>query len=481
MERLIPCGKIKTKSAADIHHTRLGIGFEKLDRKAFQPEKAYDKIAALGIHWVRIQSGWARCEKEKGVYDFAWLDEIVNSLRARSMKPWINLSYGNGLYTECAVTSFGGVGCPPLNSEEAMTAWLDYVDALVRHFEGRVSYYEIWNEPDLGYSWKHDGEETPRPDASEYGDFYLATAKTIHNASQTAKVMGFGVANLTRHLDFIAEALEKDLLPHLDAISFHSYTTDDFNRCRRIEDLRSLCRAKGKDVEIIQGETGAQSRSDGSGAMHHFSWTPEKQYKHQLRHMICDFAADVTFSSYFTTVDMMEALRGKVGDKSSYLDFGYFGVLGADFDEDGVATGNYTPKPSYYTLQNLAAIFAEDWTPAQLPISRQVLPSRRVNGEDCNDITYMGHGFRRPDGTAAYAYWNAVPLLTQAYEGTVSFFVATKEKIRLIDPISGKVYAIPESMTEEKIGGTLLKNLPITDTPPRPHPRQFCRNRIRWI
>ena len=58
----------------------------------------------------------------------------------------------------------------------------------------------------------------------------------------------------------------------------------------------------------------------------------------------------VRFTSYFTCVDMIEALHGTVGDKSSYLDYGYFGVLGADFDEDGFSTGEYEPKQSYYAL-----------------------------------------------------------------------------------------------------------------------------------
>ena len=34
-------------------------------------------------------------------------------------------------------------------------------------------------------------------------------------------------------------------------------------------------------------------------------------------------------------MDMIEALGGKVGDVNSYLDYGYFGVLGAEFDENG--------------------------------------------------------------------------------------------------------------------------------------------------
>mgnify|MGYP003468440406 CR=1 FL=1 len=67
MYRLKKTASLRSKSAAEIKSSRLGIGFEKLDRDAFDPEKAYDKLAAVGVKWVRIQSGWAKTEKIKGV------------------------------------------------------------------------------------------------------------------------------------------------------------------------------------------------------------------------------------------------------------------------------------------------------------------------------------------------------------------------------------------------------------------------------
>ena len=65
---------------------------------------------------------------------------------------------------------------------------------------------------------------------------------------------------------------------------------------------------------------------------------------------------------------MKEALHGVTGDASSYKDYGYFGILGADFDEEGHATGSYTPKPSYYALQNLAALLSEKVVTKPLPV-----------------------------------------------------------------------------------------------------------------
>ena len=155
MERLICDGKIKFKASSEILFSRIGIGFEKLDRAVFDPEKAYDMVSKIGIKKIRLQSGWQRTETEKGVYDFSWLDGIVKNLVDRGMEPWLCLCYGNPLYTPLAKEVFGAVGCPPISTEEEYTAWLRYVSAVGEHYKGVISIYEICNVPDCGYSWKH--------------------------------------------------------------------------------------------------------------------------------------------------------------------------------------------------------------------------------------------------------------------------------------------------------------------------------------
>ena len=100
MDRLTKIGSVKPVHSTQVKESTLGLGFEKLDRAVFDPEKAYDKVAALGVKWIRIQSGWARTEKEPGVYDFAWFDDIVGNLLRRGLRPWVCLCYGNPLYDE---------------------------------------------------------------------------------------------------------------------------------------------------------------------------------------------------------------------------------------------------------------------------------------------------------------------------------------------------------------------------------------------
>jgi hypothetical protein len=156
-----------------------------------------------------------------------------------------------------------------------------------------------------------------------------------------------------------------------------------------------------------------------------------------------------------------------VGDKASYLDYGYFGVLGATFDENGVATGEYTPKPSYRSLQVIAAIFRDEFSHSPLPIEFIKLPSNRIHGDEDLGKEILHAGFRKPNGASAFVYWKPTNLMTTSFESTISLEAAhVAGEARLIDLIDGSVYALPEGMvTDNGKGHRLFKHLPLKDSP----------------
>lgn len=459
MDRLIRTGSVKPKTAAEVGFSRLGIGFEKLDRNVFDPEKAYEKLAKIGVKWVRIQSGWERTEREKGIYDFGWLDAIVDRLIADGMIPWINVVYGNGIYDPRAAEVFGSVGCPPIFSEEMSAAWLTYVRTLTSHFRGRVEYYEIWNEADGKHCWKHG------VNPQEFGKFTLDTARALKAGDPDAKAIGGALCY--GNILFTDAAAEAGFFDELDAVSYHCYSAFDKVIRDNCEAFTAIARLYKPGIEIIQGESGTQSRSGGNGALKTGAWSESKQARLMARHLITDLGCGVKFTSYFSCMDMIEALKGLNSDKSSYQDYGYFGVLSAQFDENGFSIGEYAPKPSYVTLQTLASVFEGEWECAKLPILPRPEKSDRVFGNDVNDFAVQGYGFARPDGSRAYVYWYASNLMTTEYEGTVTLHVAgMKGKIQLVDLIDGSVYSLPDSICERYSDSRVkLTNLPISDRP----------------
>ena len=180
-----------------------------------------------------------------------------------------------------------------------------------------------------------------------------------------------------------------------------------------------------------------------------------------------DLMTDVEFTSFFTTVDMIEALNGRVEDKASYLDYGYFGVLGAQFDENGISTGEYQPKSSYYTLQTISSVFSEDALPKKAPVV--FLPSYcdGIQAADLKRSEVVSGYFRREDGSGAFVYWKPENIITTDYSGTVTLEILTGgEELTLIDLLTGDIYSIPDQMKEDMGDGCiLLKHLPVKDTP----------------
>lgn len=443
MERLEKIGNIKSFASGQIQHSKVGIGFEKLDRGLFDPENAYDKVAATGAKWIRLQSGWARTETLKGVYSFEWLDSIVDNLIARGMKPWLCLCYGNGLYTEEAARYFGAVGCPPIHSREERDAWSRYVTATVSRYKGKIQWYEVWNEPDGTWCWKHG------PDGAEYGEFVKLTAEAVKKADPDAKIIGGCECSFS--LEWLSAVLSTGAAKVMDAFSYHNYSANETPLPDLVRSLKALIHMYNPEILLIQGETGTQSRSDGRGALRGGAWTPLKQAKYVARHTVNDFISDVMFCSYFSCLDMAEAINGRTGDLSSRKDFGYFGILSAEFDQNGIATGNYTPKPSYRTLQVLASVFREEFQQVSLPVQLKNLYSTRLLKEEESAESFSTAGFIKPNGSAAFAYWKPTDLLSVAYEGTVTIDSALPGTPRLVDLLDGAVYRIPESMMQYEL------------------------------
>lgn len=458
MRYLKRIGNIKPKKSSEIHHSKIGLGFEKLDRGVFDPEKAYDKVCDCGVKMARIQSGWQRTERKKGIYDFKWLDDIVDNFCKRGIEPWICLCYGNDLYTKAAETVFGAVGVPPISTDEEKEAWLNYSKAVAKRYQGKVRYFEIWNEPDGRWCWKHG------VNAVELGEFTIATAKAVKEVRPDAKIVGGVVCN--RILNFLNTALKTGMGDYIDYISFHEYTANERQVFEKVSSYRALAKIYNSDAGIIQGESGSQSKSDGNGALASGAWTEEIQAKQLARHTIADLIADVHFMSYFSCMDMIEALNGDVNNKASYLDYAYFGILRAEFDDDGKSTGEYSQKPSYYVLQNICSVFAEDWKVCVQPaIIRSGYSDKvyEITPERCDLVT---GSFERENGRA-FAYWKPTNIMTTSYESVISMQIYSEyDNINVVDVMDGSIYEIPKEMIEDKGDGVYeIRNLPVKDTP----------------
>ena len=465
MNRLIPAGEVRSCSSREVKKSVFGVGLEKLDRGLYDPANAYDLIGETGVKFVRIQSGWARCETAPGQYDFAWLDAIVENLLRRGLQPWLCLCYGNGLYDTEAAKYLGGAGCPPRTAEQ-LAAWAAYVGAVVTHYKGRISYYEVWNEPDGVWCWKSGVNGT------EYGKLLLLTSQVIRQNDPAAQIIGGAICRFD--MEWLQEVFATGAGKAMDLLSYHGYNPDERITVRIMRAVRALALQYNPSLRFVQGENGFQSALTSAGALYGASWTQEKQSKGLARMLLLHMISGVEICSYFSALDMCEALHGKLGDEKSYQDYATFGVLAEKFDENGRPTGFYEPKKSYRTLQVLASVFQGDYRLCDLPVILdphflngfpQQEPSWRIRRYDDMADKLITQGFIRPDGSSALVYWSPEELLTTSYDSTITMECCGDTVPQLVDLLDGKIYEFPPDMVEKGNHFIRLKHIPLKDHP----------------
>lgn len=357
---LRPIGQLKTKRSTSIASSRLGVGFETLDRQMWDPEQAWPVLSELGVKWARVQTGWARTEKTAGVYDFAWLDAIVDKLLKLGVTPWLSLSYGNPVHTKelntapagqpPAVTACEphGVGFPPIHTEAERAGWQAYVRALVRHFRNRVDHYEVWNEPDLTSFWKC------QPKAAQYVDLVRLTAAPLRDEQPGATLIGGAIAwgMTVWSLKFLEDCLKAGMGDLVDIVSYHGYkSVPERHSQQEIAAFTHILRKHNPRLRFWQGEAGIQShvpeKARGVGALSRMQNTEPIQARMLLRRFLLELHNGTGMCSWFHMAD-----------------FAHYAQFKETFHYGLVRLQDGTPKPSYYALQTLATLLSDPMEPA---------------------------------------------------------------------------------------------------------------------
>ncbi len=314
------------------------VGCETLDRDFADFDKFKDYFVELGIGYARLQSGWAKTEKEKGKYDFAWLDHIVDGLIERGVKPWMCLCYSNPIYNEGSVN----LGSAIFTDKETVKAWNKYVEAVAKRYKGKVTMYEVWNEPKFN-------SKNVEPCAN----LYINTAESIRKHDKKVPIAAFGLHGLPNSIDWVKAVFEsikaKGKADLLDKLTYHTYFPCPESSVAPVKELEATVQAIAPQIRLLQGESGCPSQLEYRHAMHSLEWTEYSQVKWNLRHMLTDFSMGIP-SSVFTMVDLQY--------KNFMLQS--FGQLRCDLS----GAVRYK-RPSFYGVRNLASIITADFQPSK--------------------------------------------------------------------------------------------------------------------
>jgi hypothetical protein len=422
-------GKIAPRHAKEIQASNWSVGAEMLDRDWTVYSNWKEYLGPLGAKKARIQSGWAKTEKVKGLYDWLWLDDVIYDMTAQGVSPWVSLSYGNPLYA-----GGGGISLNSAvpKSPEAIEAWKRYVTACIVRYRDYVKEWEVWNEPNYTVA------------AEDYANLFIATAEIIRDKQPDATIIAFATGSGVdyKYIDNVMKILQDRKKIHLvDQITHHRHIFIPEKNEPELE-LQKIVAKYNSGIKIRQGEGGCPSQRNEGYALNKYDWTETAQAKHISRRLLTDLGRDKE-SSCFTIME-----------SRSPGEWNYKGLLKANPD----STVAY-PKPAYHAFQHMTSIFDD-----RLERIKQYRYSAETEGE-ANISLYA---YEDKAGNQAVTIWFNDNIPSDSSQKSFRDFIFYEGQFNhpvWVDIVSGKVYKIPKSNWSKSGTQYNFNRIPIYDSP----------------
>jgi len=424
-------GTLRPGIAAGVGTSMWSLGCETLDRDLADWEAYRAYLPPLGIRHIRLQGGWGRTEREPGVYDFAWLDRIVDDALSLGLTVCLETSYGNRLYQPNAGLGPGG---PLPAGEETLAAWDRWVEAMVTRYSARgVHDWMMYNEPNLKTENTMD----------QVVDLNVRTAAILQRHDPAAKVAGLvsagaSPAYLQQFVDGVADLGQLD---RFEAKVYHGYSANPDAVYPNVRKIQAMLAERAPRWVLWQGEAGCASE-EVQYALAGIDWTELSQAKWNARRMLGDLGHGVR-SSVFT-----------ISDLSYHKDFiSRYGLLKTDSDNAILKV-----KVVYYLVQNVVAVFNDALTR---------LPDYALTAQGEPPLTWYAYR-DRGTGRDVVVCWDGsgVPdnrVTTRPVQLTIRS--ANLPEPVWLDLLTGRVYQVPADQIVIEGDATTFRNVPVYDSP----------------
>jgi O-antigen ligase len=181
--RGIPEGFPQPIAYPDLPRWGVNVALEQYDDVALQQN--LEKIRAVNFAWVRQTFPWAKIEPERGKFEWATWDRIVNALGETKLIAVLDTSPAwSQPHPPTAQPKD-----PPLNPAD----FAHFAAEFARRYGDRVDYYQIWDEPNLGDRW--NGEV----DAAAYAEMLRQAREAILAIDPHAVILLAGLAPTTEN------------------------------------------------------------------------------------------------------------------------------------------------------------------------------------------------------------------------------------------------------------------------------------------
>ena len=320
--------------------------------ETWKKENTFKMIREAGITWVKQQFPWEEIEQpRKGQF----FDAKYNQNTWDKYDEIVKLAEANGIHLIARVdrppawarSDKQRAEAPPDNFDD----YGDFLFALASRYKGRLSHFQVWNEPNLGEEW------TGKADAAEYVRMLKVAYARIKEADPQAVVLSAPLAiNLENgplhlnELDYLDQVYQAGGKPFFDVLSANAYGMDrsptdapakNALNFRRVELLRQVMERNGDTTKAVWFNEYAWNASPKEMPKDDLVWqrVTEKQQADYTVEGVQYARRNWPWSGVFCTWYFRQ-----VGDiapaKSEY----YFRLVDPDF----------TPRPVYNAIKQAA-------------------------------------------------------------------------------------------------------------------------------
>ncbi len=298
--------------------------------------RALEMASQAGIGWLRLGFPWSWVEGTPGRFIWQVHDALIAKAQSLGIEVMGSLGY-TAVWASSAppevTRAVDRERYPPTDYE----AWGRYVFQTVSRYKGRVRYWEVWNEPDLGGEgqfgfWR--GTE------SEFARLLAVAYESVKRADPQAQVviggLSLGGSPGVLNEEFLPRILNDPSYPaarYFDIAAFHQYGSKETAR-QRITYVKSELEKVGAGQKPIWvTEVGIASEPRPQDPPQYRGPEGQARYLREMLPYLLELGARKVF--WFSLVDST--------------------LSGANTISHGLLREDLEPKPAYFAYRDLIA------------------------------------------------------------------------------------------------------------------------------
>jgi polysaccharide biosynthesis protein PslG len=210
----------KFVQAAAISPAPTTIGISDADVYGMSPADADRTMAVMqttGVKTVRLLIPWGFVEYLPGQYYWTDVDKIVNAAVAHGLSIL-------GVIHSTPTWALAIGGLPTSGPPQNPASYGNFAAQVATRYKGRISAYEIWNEPNAALFW------SPAPYPAGYTSLLKAAYPKIKAIDPSVPVIAAGLGAIIDWLNvainpvkFVQQMYAAGAKPYFDALAYHPY------------------------------------------------------------------------------------------------------------------------------------------------------------------------------------------------------------------------------------------------------------------